>query len=71
MNWKPTKGEEDFNENVDNYVIRNENHEMNSQKVNRLALIAIDDKRNCLSEIESLPWSWYHIGYFHFSNLNI
>ena len=36
LNWVISKGEEDFNENVDNHVIRNRSHEMYLQKVNKI-----------------------------------
>ena len=32
--WVPSKYEKDFNDNVDNYIIRNENYQMYQQKVN-------------------------------------
>ena len=37
-------------------MIRSKDHEMFLQKVTKNSLSAFDEKRCCLSNIESIPW---------------
>ena len=58
LKWGLQEGENDFNENVDNYLIRNRNHGIFSQKLGKPSLNAFDDKQKHTNNIESKPWSW-------------
>ena len=46
-----------FKKDVDDYLIRNEDHGMYSKKPNKQALNSFDDKRKQLCNIESIPWT--------------
>ena len=60
LNWVSTGtplAEKNFDENGDNYFIRNRNHEIYFQKVDNLALNAFDDERRYLNNIGSESWA--------------
>ena len=50
-----------FIRSCENYSLRQINHDMKMQKVNKTALSIFDDKRNYLNNIKSLPRNWKNI----------
>ena len=40
-----------------NYFFRSINHEIYLQEVKKSTISIVHDRRNCLSDIESLPWN--------------